>query len=140
MLNTILGLGGLIDVGTKLGMPERHDEDFGQTLAVYGVGEGPYLMVPLLGPSNPRDLAGRVVDLAFDPLSLLAPLGASLGRAGTAAVSDREANIESIEQFERTSIDLYAALRSVSRQHRANAIRNDAPAPFDDFPDLYDLK
>ena len=63
MLNTILGFGGLIDVGGRVGMPERHDEDFGQTLAVYGVGEGPYLMLPLLGPSNPRDAVGRVVDL-----------------------------------------------------------------------------
>ena len=55
LMNTILGLGGVIDVGGKLGMPPRHYEDFGQTLAVYGVGSGPYLMLPLLGPSNGRD-------------------------------------------------------------------------------------
>ena len=53
MLNTIIGVGGLVDVGGMVGMPERHSEDFGQTLAVYGVGSGPYLMLPLLGPSNP---------------------------------------------------------------------------------------
>ena len=68
MLNTILGLGGgLIDVGGQLGMPQRHFEDFGQTLAVYGTGPGPYLVLPLLGPSTGRDATGRVVDLAFDP-------------------------------------------------------------------------
>ena len=71
MMNTILGLGGVIDVGGKLGMPDRHYEDFGQTLAVYGVGSGPFLMLPLLGPSNGRDAVGRVVDLAFDPFSVL---------------------------------------------------------------------
>jgi phospholipid-binding lipoprotein MlaA len=54
-----------------MGFP-YHDEDFGQTLAVYGVGEGPYLMLPLLGLSNLRDLAGRVVDMFFDPLTYVA--------------------------------------------------------------------
>ena len=71
ILNTIMGVGGLVDVGGLLGMPERHSEDFGQTLAVYGVGSGPYLMLPLLGPSNVRDTVGQVVDLAFDPLTIL---------------------------------------------------------------------
>ena len=124
MLNTILGLGGLIDVGGKLGMPERHEEDFGQTLAVYGVGEGPYLMVPVLGPSTPRDLVGLVADLLLDPFFLLAPAPASLGRTGATAVSLREANIENIEDLERTSIDFYAALRTVYRQQRDSEIRN----------------
>ena len=106
MLNTILGFGGLIDVGGRVGMPERHNEDFGQTLAVYGVGEGPYLMLPLLGPSNPRDAVGRVVDLLFDPLFFLAPTDVSYGRFGAEAVSFREHNIETIDELERSSIDL----------------------------------
>jgi phospholipid-binding lipoprotein MlaA len=57
LVNTTLGIGGLFDVASELGMP-FHDEDFGQTLAVWGVGEGPYLVLPLLGPSNPRDAVG----------------------------------------------------------------------------------
>src|SRR5258706_7858300 len=67
-VNSTLGLGGLVDVA-KRGGYIRHSQDFGQTLAVYGVGEGPYLFVPLLGPGNPRDLVGCVADLAFDPLT-----------------------------------------------------------------------
>jgi phospholipid-binding lipoprotein MlaA len=144
MMNTILGLGGVIDVGDKLGMPERHYEDFGQTLAVYGVGSGPYLMLPLLGPSNGRDAVGRVVDLAFDPLAVLsvADVGVSVGpselrlaRSGAEALSLREANIEQVEEMERSSIDLYAAVRTFYYQYRENLIRNGVPADIDDIYD-----
>jgi phospholipid-binding lipoprotein MlaA len=144
MMNTILGLGGLIDVGDKLGMPERHYEDFGQTLAVYGVGSGPYLMLPLLGPSNGRDAVGRVVDLAFDPLTVMGVAGVGivseptelgLARTGGQAVSSREANIEQVEELQRSSIDLYAAVRTFYYQYRENQIRNGVPADIDDIYD-----
>ena len=140
MLNTIMGVGGLVDVGGLLGMPERHSEDFGQTLAVYGLGSGPYLMLPLLGPSNPRDLAGMVVDFAFDPFTFFAPTSASLGRTGAKIVSFREANIETIDELKRTSIDFYAATRTLAQQLRQSEIRNGAPAPLDDIydEDIYD--
>ena len=140
MLNTIMGVGGLVDVGGLLGMPERHSEDFGQTLAVYGLGSGPYLMLPLLGPSNPRDLAGMVVDFAFDPFTFFAPTAASLGRTGAKVVSFREANIETIDELKRTSIDFYAATRTLAQQLRQSEIRNGAPAPLDDIydEDIYD--
>jgi phospholipid-binding lipoprotein MlaA len=147
MMNTILGLGGVIDVGGKLGMPDRHYEDFGQTLAVYGVGSGPYLMLPLLGPSNGRDAFGRVVDLAFDPFSVLdaAEVGlvsteVALARRGAEILSFREENIEQIDELERSSIDLYAAVRTLYGQYRANEIRNGAVAEVDDIYDegLYD--
>ncbi len=140
MFNTILGFGGLVDVGGMLGMPERHYEDFGQTLAVYGVGTGPYVMVPLLGPSNPRDLFGKVVDFAFDPFTFFAPTSASLGRRGADLVALREANIETIDELQRTSIDFYAATRTLAQQLRESEIRNGAPAPLDDLyeEDIYD--
>ena len=140
MFNTILGVGGLVDVGGMLGMPERHTEDFGQTLAVYGVGSGPYIMVPFLGASNPRDLAGYVVDFAFDPLTFIAPTDLSLARTGTDLVSLRERNIETVDELERTSIDFYAATRTLSQQLRDNEIRNGAPAPLDEVygDDIYD--
>jgi phospholipid-binding lipoprotein MlaA len=141
MLNTIMGLGGLVDVGGMLGMPERHREDFGQTLAVYGVGEGPYLVLPLLGPSNPRDAFGFVVDLAFDPMTYVAPRDLALARFGTELLAFREQNLEAIDEVKRTSIDLYAATRTLARQFRANEIRNGAPPPLGDIydEDLYDL-
>jgi phospholipid-binding lipoprotein MlaA len=133
MLNTILGAGGFVDVGGMVGMPDRRSEDFGQTLAVYGVGSGPYLMLPLLGPSNPRDAFGRVVDLAFDPLFFLAPAPVTYARFGVQTVNTREQNIENFEELERSSLDLYAAVRALSRQLRANEIRNGAPAPIEDI-------
>jgi phospholipid-binding lipoprotein MlaA len=141
MLNTILGFGGLIDVGGRAGMPERHDEDFGQTLAKYGVGAGPYLMVPLLGPSNPRDLTGRVVDLLFDPLFFLAPTDVSIARFGVSTVDFRERNLDTINELQRSSLDFYAATRTLVRQLRANEIRNGAPAPIEDIynDDIYQL-
>jgi len=141
MLNTIMGLGGLVDVGGMVGMPERHSEDFGQTLAVYGVGEGPYLVLPLFGPSNPRDAFGFVVDFAFDPLTYVAPTEIGMARFGTDLLSFREQNIEAFEEVKRSSIDLYAATRTLSRQLRASEIRNGAPPPLDDIydEDLYDL-
>lgn len=140
MFNTILGFGGLVDIGGVLGMPERHTEDFGQTLAVHGVGSGPYIMMPLLGPSNPRDLAGTVVDFVFDPFTFVAPTDVSLARRGVDVLSVRERNIETIDEVERTSIDFYAATRTLSRQLRDNEIRNGAPAPLDDAygEDIYD--
>lgn len=144
MFNTIMGLGGLVDVGTRLGMPERHSEDFGQTLAVWGVGEGIYLVLPILGPSNPRDGVGRLVDVGIDPISHVAPTGVGffiaptelgLARFGAEAVSFRERNLEQIDELERSSIDPYAAVRTFYRQFRANEIRNGAPA---DLEDIYD--
>ena len=140
MFNTIMGFGGLVDVGGMLGMPERHTEDFGQTLAVYGVGSGPYLMLPLIGPTNPRDLAGMVVDFVFDPLTFIAPTESSLGTTGVNIVSARERNIETFDELERTSLDFYAATRTLSQQLRENEIRNGAPAPLDDVygEDIYD--
>jgi phospholipid-binding lipoprotein MlaA len=141
MLNTIMGLGGLVDVGGILGMPDRHNEDFGQTLAIYGVGEGPYLVLPLLGPSNPRDAFGFVVDFAFDPMTYVAPRDIALARFGTDLLAFREQNIEAIDELKRSSIDLYAATRTLARQLRASEIRNGAPPPLDDIydEDLYEL-
>jgi phospholipid-binding lipoprotein MlaA len=139
MLNTIIGVGGLIDVGGHVGMPERHSEDFGQTLAVYGVDPGPYLVLPVLGPSNPRDAIGWVVDFGFDPLFYFAPADIALARFGASALEFRERNLDQIDELKRSSIDLYAATRTLVRQLRANEIRNGATAPIEDIykEDIY---
>jgi ABC-type transporter lipoprotein component MlaA len=128
MLNTILGVGGLIDVGGRVGMPERHYEDFGQTLAVYGVGEGPYLMLPVLGPSNPRDAVGRVVDLLFDPLFFLAPADVSYGRRGgeLSRAEHRDRRRAGAQQHRFLRRDAYPgppAARQRDPQRRAGADR-----------------
>lgn len=149
MLNTIMGLGGIIDIGAHVGMPPRHAEDFGQTLAIWGVGEGAYLMLPLLGPSTVRDGFGRVVDLGFDPLTVVGaagvgiyidPTGFGIARTGAEALAFRERNLETIDELERSSLDLYATVRTTYLQFRANEVRNGEAAPLEDIygEDIYD--
>jgi phospholipid-binding lipoprotein MlaA len=129
VVNTTLGIGGLVDVAAKLGLP-GHEEDFGQTLGVWGVGEGPYLVLPLAGPSNPRDVAGIGGDYALDPFTYLKWNNStlySLIRGGAEIIDVRARNVDTLDQIERTSVDLYATTRSLYRQHRNAEIRNGAP-------------
>jgi len=136
MLNSIVGLGGIFDVATWAGMEDGHDEDLGQTLAVWGVPDGPYLMLPLLGPSNPRDAIGRVGDLFLDPFSIIdTPIEFAIGRVSGTVVTFREQNLETISELRRSSLDYYATTRTLGRQVRASEIRNGQPA---DFGDIYD--
>jgi phospholipid-binding lipoprotein MlaA len=128
VVNSTLGLGGIFDVaGTRMGV-RGHDEDFGQTLARWGVGEGPYLFIPILGPSNPRDLGGFGVDIASHPLTWAgggaAVDGLTYGRAGATVVDTREGLLETLDDVNRTSLDPYATLRSAYRQRRRAEIGN----------------
>jgi len=132
MINSTLGLGGLIDVAAMIGVP-GHTEDFGQTLATWGVGEGPYLFIPVLGPSNPRDLAGQAVDLASNPVSYFGQ-GAVVdaldwSRIALTVLDTRESLLDSVEQVRTTSLDPYATIRSAYRQRRRAEIENRAGAP-----------
>lgn len=122
-INSIFGLGGLFDTAGALGLP-GHAEDFGQTLASYGVGGSPYLVLPFFGPSNPRDAVGDIADIGLDPLTYVAPTNANLGRFGTTVVSDRAALLPASEALEETSIDFYAAVRSLYYQNRDFEISN----------------
>lgn len=131
VLNSSFGFFGAADVATGFGFPP-HKEDFGQTLAVAGVGEGPYLMVPFLGPMNPRDALGRIVDIFLDPFTYVVDnpyLGPA--RFATDAVDFRTRNFDAINDLERSSLDYYATARSLYRQSRNDDIRNGrrAPAP-----------
>jgi phospholipid-binding lipoprotein MlaA len=141
MLNTITGAGGIIDVATWAGMPEGHYEDFGQTLAAHGIPSGPYLVLPILGPSNPRDAAGRAVDLVMNPTFWLLPTDASIAKTSVDGINFRSQNIETIDELRRTSLDFYTATRSLFLQLRAAEIRNGRPAPIEDIYDesIYDL-
>jgi phospholipid-binding lipoprotein MlaA len=128
-VNTTLGVGGLVDVATRLGIPE-HNEDFGQTLGVYGVGEGPYLVLPFMGPNPPRDLTGDVVDIFIDPTTYIKFHGSDTWYAVRSSVSVldlRAGNIDTLEQIEHSSIDVYATMRNLYRQYRNAEIRNGAP-------------
>lgn len=131
-VNTIIGFGGMADVAADLGVP-RHSEDFGQTAATYGVGSGPYLMLPFLGPSNVRDAFGRVVDTFFDPLDYALDGSESIARSGVEGLDQRARFLDVSEALEKTSIDYYASIRSVFTQNRAYEIRNGEPEPIVDI-------
>lgn len=133
-VNTTAGVLGLFDVADSMGM-EFHDEDFGQTLAVHGVPNGPYLVLPILGPTSPRDIAGTVVDIFLDPFTYLAMSDTKYTdaddiqtfqfvRAGLSILDTRSRNIETLEEVRRGSLDYYATIRSLYRQRREAAIRN----------------
>lgn len=126
VINSTVGVGGLMDVATNLGIP-KHSADFGQTMAVWGVGEGPYVVLPLLGPSNPRDAFGLAVDSIADPLSLWANNvdldELNYSRYGATAVDEYARVMDDLESIEDTSLDFYAAIRSLSRQHRRHQIK-----------------
>lgn len=147
-INSTLGVAGLFDVADGWGYP-HHDEDFGQTLGVHGIGEGIYLVLPVLGPSSARDGVGLVVDTFLDPLTYV---GAEydierelLLRTVVAGVDRRARNIENLEELQRDAIDFYARIRSLYRQTRQNDINNGAttgPTPMPGLTDLdfeYDL-
>ncbi len=122
VLNTTVGLAGLHDAAKDYGLPHR-ETDFGGTLAAWGIGEGPYLVLPIAGPSNVRDAAGLMVqgvadpvDIAFrrlelDYLPLIRP---------TAAILDfRHRNLDTLDDFKAGSLDYYAFIRTLYRQRRA---------------------
>jgi phospholipid-binding lipoprotein MlaA len=134
LINSTIGVLGVFDVADRWGY-SVHDEDFGQTLAVWGMAEGPYLMLPVFGPSNPRDAIGIVVDYFLDPFRYvyLNTDEEYLNdvRSGIRAVSAREAQLGVIEEIERSSLDFYAAVRSLYRQRRAAEVSNgEAADPF----------
>lgn len=133
--NTTLGGLGMLDPATELGYP-RHDEDFGQTLAVAGLPEGPYLILPLLGPTNARDLLGSIVDTAFDPLTFVyTSLAVGVTKRGVSAVEFRATNMDAIDDIEASSADYYATVRSIARQRRNAAILN-GNVDTDALPDI----
>lgn len=139
VLNSSIGLGGIFDPATPAGIP-YHGEDFGQTLAVWGAGEGPYLMLPLLGPSNPRDALGLAADtFALDPtnhIRIKQHFWWDAGRQYLNFLDLRAQSFETLQGIERSSVDYYAALRNLYRQNRNAEIRNGAPAQADDLPDF----
>jgi phospholipid-binding lipoprotein MlaA len=135
IINSTLGIAGIFDVAASHFGVRGHTEDYGQTMAVWGVGEGPYLFIPVLGPSNPRDLTGFGMGIASDPLTWVGQ-GVAVDvltgtRAGVTVVDTRESLINALDDVERTSLDPYATLRSAYRQRRNAEIRNsnDITAP-----------
>ena len=125
VVNTTLGVGGLFDLATDWGWPE-HDSDFGMTLAGWGAPEGPYLMLPFFGPSNPRDAVGMAADTFIAPTAYL-PHGTentifSYTKTAMSAIDARAAVIDDLDRIKAQALDPYATLRSLVRQHRQSKI------------------
>ncbi len=121
VVNTTVGVVGLFDVADRLGYP-AHDAGFGTTLALWGVGEGPFIYLLVLGPSNPRDVTGFGLDIVSDPITWVSG-GVALSafdwsRFGGNAVTTRERLLDPVDQIKKTALDPYATFRSLYRQHR----------------------
>ena len=111
-------------------------EDAGQTLAVWGFEEGPYVMLPLIGPSSVRDTIGTIGDFFFNPVGWLTDTPVTVGRAAGNAVEVRSNNIDQVRDLERNSLDYYAAVRSLYRQQREAQVRNGRATPVQPAPTL----
>ena len=132
-VNTTVGILGTIDVANKMGFPKYEKEDYGQTLGVWGVGPGCYVVLPILGPSTIRDTAGSFVNvLGGDPWYNASAHGNNeylsegiyLTSKALSGIDFRANNIESLDNLEKNSIDFYASVRSLYTQDRENKIRN----------------
>ena len=126
VVNSVGGLGGMFEVAEEVGL-ERQQGDFGQTLHTWGFSEGPYLVLPIFGPSNFRDGVGKVADMMMSPWGMIAAeAGANnisrsrmeLASTVTNGVVKRERNLEALDSLKEGSLDFYAQMRSVYRQYR----------------------
>jgi len=133
VINTTVGLLGTVDVANKMGFPKYEKEDYGQTLAVWGVGPGCYIVLPVLGPSTLRDTAGSFANvIGGDPWYNASVHGNNeflsesvfLASKALSGIDFRSDNIESFDNIEKNSIDFYASVRSLYLQDRENKIKN----------------
>ena len=127
IINSTVGIFGLFDVAEKIGLEEK-EEDFGQTLATWGVGDGFYIVLPLFGPSNLRDTTGMVMTMLTDPLNAYAVSEGEAWlvpmRTAANAVDQRSKIIDEVNALRNNSVDYYAAVRSSYYQNRKAAIAN----------------
>jgi phospholipid-binding lipoprotein MlaA len=139
LLNSTMGLAGFLDVGTKAGLDAK-TTGFGHTLAVYGVGHGPYLVLPLIGPSTPREAIGYGADAASDPIDYFIPFYGSVLEGATGLVDQRSRYIDQIDELRQSSLDEYATVRSIYLQQLEASDREQGGSggPMADIPDYTD--
>jgi len=130
VVNSTVGILGLFDVASELGL-DKHDEDFGQTLATWGVGDGGYVFLPVIGPRTLRDTAGWGVDITVDPVSDIRPVAARNSLVGLRFVDIRASLLPSDKVVEEAALDKYAYIRDAYLQRRRNQIYDGRP-PRDD--------
>jgi phospholipid-binding lipoprotein MlaA len=124
LINSTAGVGGLFDPAKDVFGILKSREDFGQTLGVWGVGPGPYLIMPFLEPLTVRDGVGKAVDSAMDPLTYVLPfIWDRLGMKVGDIVNERSLNLDLFQGFEESVIDMYSAVRHAYLQRRLRLIR-----------------
>jgi phospholipid-binding lipoprotein MlaA len=121
LINSTVGVAGLFDVATRLGLQKSY-ADTGQTLGTYGISPGPYLVVPFLPPLTVRDGIGYAADTFLDPLSYFIPFFANFGRAAARRINERAVNLHLYDGVEESSLDLYAAVRNGYLQQRQHSV------------------
>jgi phospholipid-binding lipoprotein MlaA len=132
LTNTVMGFAGVLDPATEFGMLRRN-EDFGQTLAVWGVGSGPFVMLPLLGPSTVRDTFGLVADRQVSASNLAASSGDALAITSLEIVELRASLLDATKLFDQIALDRYSFLRDGYLQRRRSDIYDGAPPFIDEF-------
>ncbi len=136
-VNSTMGVGGLVDVGTEFGL-ERRVEDFGQTMGVWGVGSGPYLVLPLLGPSNVRDAFGSAVDILTDPLGIYTQGSLKYGASALRLVDDRAGLLHIDVILGTAAMDEYSYVRDAHLQRRHAQIHDGEVPVAEEAQDLDD--
>ena len=140
-VNTTVGIAGLIDVGTHIGL-EKHKEDFGQTLGRWGVADGPYLQVPLLGPSSFRDTVGSFVDFKLDPVRWIWRNHIAVRNSlwGLYYVNLRANLLDSTKILDEAALDPYEFQRDAYLQRRRSLVYDGNPPPDKDREEIPELK
>lgn len=128
IFNTTFGILGFFDVATPMGLP-RHDEDFGQTFATWGIGEGWYLVLPFLGPSTVRDTAGMIPDGYLNPLYYVDDESWRYSLIALRVVDSRARLLGASRVRDTAALDGYMFTREAYRQHRWNRIHDGSPPP-----------
>jgi phospholipid-binding lipoprotein MlaA len=132
--NTLAGFGGILDPATEFRLLKR-PEDFGQTLGKWGIGNGPYMVLPLLGPSTVRDAAGLIVDRQVAPSTLPPTLNGQLAVAGVELVNARTGLLAATQLLDQVALDKYSFVRDAYLSRRRDALYDGAPPMEDEFKD-----
>lgn len=137
VVNSTIGLFGFFEVAERLDL-KQHPADFGQTLHTYGVGPGPYIMLPFFGPSTARDAVGTAADSFLNPISYFLDFETRLYLKGSELVVKRESILDELAELKKGSLDYYAAVRSAWFQNRERVLRKGAPPSTENIDKLFE--
>lgn len=124
LVNSTVGIGGIFDMAKDMGIPKEHKKDFGQTFGVWGIDSGPYIYLPIFGPSSVRDALGMVADTASDPFTYILSQPTTIALDATRTIDRRADLLPLTDRIYRDSLDPYASIRSMYQQYRVRVVSN----------------